>query len=138
MLLIQIGKKISLRIWSQSLLKITNDVNRHLKLLFLQDKPFFFFVDDLNSLFHLIIEVKDKCFKSELNICDFFEAKINKIFIISPTYLFIVSMHLRVEQRCKIPLKILALWFSHPYLDVAEDDKVINPRILVSLKLLLK
>lgn len=60
--LIQIGKKISLRIWSQSLLKLTNDINRHLKLLFLQDKPFFFFVYDLNSLFHLIIEVKGKSF----------------------------------------------------------------------------
>lgn len=77
--------------------------------MFLEDKSLLLFIDDLDGLLYLVVEVKDESFKSELNICDFLETKINKILIISPADLLIVGMHLGIEKGSEVALEILSL-----------------------------
>lgn len=58
--LFKIWKKRSLGITFQALFEFGNDSNGHLILLSFEDKPFFFFVDDLDSFLYFIIKIESK------------------------------------------------------------------------------
>lgn len=61
-LLIEIGKEFTFGVGSKSLFKLGDGADGHLKLLFLEDEALFFFVDDFDGLFDLIVEVEDESF----------------------------------------------------------------------------
>jgi hypothetical protein len=107
--LVEVRKEIAFRIRSKSFLQLAHNAEGHLKLLFLEYKSLLLFIDHLDGLLYLVVKVEDESFKSELNICDFFEPKINKILIISLADLLIVGMHLGVEKGGEVALEILAL-----------------------------
>lgn len=137
-LLIQIREKFTLRIRLKSVLQFSNYAKRHLKLLLLENKAFFFFIDYFNSLLNLIFKIKGKSFKSEFNICDFFEPEINKVFIICSSNFLVIGVNFALEERGEILFKVFSLWCGHSNLDMAEDDEVIDAWVLVRLKLLLE
>ncbi len=60
--LIEIRKQLSFGISPEPVFKFSDSIDGHFELLFFENKALFLFIDDLNSLFYLIIEVKDKSF----------------------------------------------------------------------------
>jgi hypothetical protein len=134
-LLIEIGKEISFWVGPESLFELGDGVDGHLKLLLLENKALFFFVDDFDGLFDLMVEVESESFKGKLDICDFLETKIYKIFIISPFDLLVVGVDLGVEEGGEVALKVIAFGCAHAYLHVRQDHEVVDAGVLVGLKL---
>ena len=86
-----------------------DDLNGHFELLFFEHEAFFLLVDDLDGLLYPIVEVERKRPERELNIRNFLEPEVYKIFIICLANLFVVGIHLSLQQRCKISLIVSPL-----------------------------